>query len=654
MDLKAAYKKPEESFQINRQARNKLSGKYRWILRLHLRKPGKKTVNDYFYDLPLDEKSVILSGLGREAKGNLQYLLDVLNQSEDFDGWKVYIRTTGETDGSVNAMIRDKGWSRTETVPKGFDIKLETCKYLITESYFPYQFTKRYGQVVINTWHGTPLKKIGLLKEGNRCHKSGLQQKNFLCSDYLLYPNTFTRDVMWRSYKITHLLTGKALMMGYPRTAGMLKVTDEEKAALKSMLAPAGEKIYAYMPTFRGHWGKKKSVKRDREFLDYMDSALGNDEILYVHLHHHYHESDMLDFSRYSHIRNFPEDVDSYSLMTVTDALISDYSSVFVDYLILNKHVVLYIDDYDEYNRRQGLNIDIRELSLDMAFSREDVIRLLRKESAAEGASSGGLSHDSSEEGTAGSSSDKTDISEWYRYDAADNPEKLCGILLGRTDGLELQDIPRTDAKKVLIYTDGFYPGHETDMLKELTAVDSGWNDNTEVYVGCDDAKTTENVGTAYPELYNMDLIASDDTQPLSSIGSAVLDLYKSGKIRFKTAMEYLIHEYGLAPLRMYGGTRFDMVCIFDTDDPETVISLALSPAKQKALFFSDRMADKLLGGDRFLKDAVGFACRYCGLLVYTGSGSIPEAVLDAVPESMRNSIVRSDSADNLKKIIHI
>ena len=89
------------------------------------------------------------------------------------------------------------------------------------------------------------------------------------------------------------------------------------------------------MPTFRGYLDDEETIKREKEFLSFLDEKLTDDQILYVNLHHHISQG--LDCSEFKHIHTFPPLIDSYELLTATDALISDYSSVFFDYLVLGK-----------------------------------------------------------------------------------------------------------------------------------------------------------------------------------------------------------------------------------------------------------------------------------------------------------------------------
>ena len=172
----------------------------------------KKNEFDYYFSESVLDKTIFISGLGRSVRGSMQYLLNELNSNDLYKDYTIYVRTAKSTDAVVRDYIEQNGWTRTKAVSKGFARYMESCKYLITESYFPYTWIRRPGQVMIDLWHGTPLKRLGVLKSGDKCHKTAIQQKNFLSADYLLYPNDFTRDVMWRSYGITSLLSAKAVI----------------------------------------------------------------------------------------------------------------------------------------------------------------------------------------------------------------------------------------------------------------------------------------------------------------------------------------------------------------------------------------------------------------------------------------------------------
>ena len=568
-------------------SRASLKRRYRLLLKLFGKTPEPKTEPDFYYDDPVQEKTVLISGLGRSVRGSMQYLLNELNSNEDFWDYEIFVRVSKATEETVKGYIAENGWTRTKTVRKGFAKKMETCKYLITESYFPHTWIKRPEQVMIDLWHGTPLKTLGVFKSGDRCHRNAKQQKNFLSADYLLYPNEFTRRIMWDSYRITPLLSAKALMMGYPRTAGILKAMDAGTSSLQRILAPEGQHIYAYMPTFRDQLSDEETIERETSFLNYMDENLRDDQILYVNLHHAVKAG--LDFSHYKHIKAFPPLTDSYNLLAVAEALISDYSSVFFDYMVTKRHIILYIEDLESYLEHHGLNMDIETLPFDLARTGEDVIRMLNA----------GKQYDDSEF-----------YAEMCAHDAPDNPEKLCRLFLGEEKGLCLEEMPHTDKRKVIMYTDYCAAGKDTDRLWETIRL--GADKGLEIYVGCDEDLVNDDKTGAYPMLHDTDLVASRHELTFSSIGKPLRELYLEGRIPFSVAFGYLKYEYALTARRFYGDAALDTVCIYDTVDPDLVLGLSLADVDNKVLFISDRMAEELAKGNRFLKDAVRTAAQYC------------------------------------------
>src|SRR5699024_56794 len=95
---------------------------------------------------------------------------------------------------------------------------------ILNNSTFPPYFTKKESQVYINTWHGTPLKAMGLDVEDSLLSSQNII-KNFLSSDILLSPNPHTSEVFKRAYKLEGLYNGNLLEIGYPRTDLTIKST---------------------------------------------------------------------------------------------------------------------------------------------------------------------------------------------------------------------------------------------------------------------------------------------------------------------------------------------------------------------------------------------------------------------------------------------
>ncbi|MCD7956830.1 MAG: CDP-glycerol glycerophosphotransferase family protein [Lachnospiraceae bacterium] len=543
------------------------------------------TVNDFYYGEKLRDRTVLLVGLGKNVRGSMQYILNELNSSEAFVGFHIYVRTSDETDLLVRNFIEENHWDRTSTVPdaKKYSSLLETAKYLITEVYFPEGWVKRPGQIYINIWHGTPLKKLGLSKNFKNAHKNGVVQKNFIDADYLLYPNQYTREKMLKSYQVTQLTNAKLLMLGYPRTGGMLAATESDKEKVRRRLAPDQKKLYVYMPTFRDYLSTEASIAQSKTLLDYLEAGLSGEQILYVNLHHKINGS--INYDSYKRIRPFPPDVDSYQIMAASDALISDYSSVFFDYLALRKQIVLYVPDYERYRKERGMYMGLEELPFDQAKTPAQVLEALNR----------GKQYD-----------DGAAFREFCTYDTPWNAKNLCQLLLGNETGLQLETVGQNRLPKVLIHSEWMTAGRETELLEELTHLYD--REQYGIYFSCNQVLNVKESG-AYPMLFENPVIGSEGKLHMSSIGKIVKEQYLSGANSFQDAMRYLRYDYALLPKRMFGNARFDVVMIYDCDDPEKILGFSEMRATLM-LFLQDSVLDKIAAGESFLKDAVCYAAK--------------------------------------------
>ncbi len=530
-------------------------------------------------------RTILMLGLGKTVRGNLQYLLNELNTDEAYSGFQVYVRTSRETDQPVLTLIGQNGWVRTKTVPDDnrYAYLLETVEFLLTETYFPDRWVKRPGQVCINIWHGTPLKKIGPAKNSRNCHRNGPSQRNFINADYLLYPNEYTKEKMLVSYRVEPLMRGKSLMMGYPRTGGMLSATEDEIRDIRIKLAVHGEKkIYAFMPTYRGIlMTEEKEAEQISSFLDFMEMNLGKDQILYVNLHHKMELA--VDYTLYEKILPFPSDMDSYLLLAASDALITDYSSVMFDYLALRRQIVLYIPDYDNYRKKRGLFMDITKLPFDQAYTPEEALKFLNS----------------------GKQYDDTAVNEEFcAYDSPENAKKLCRLFLKDETGLILEPPSKHETKKLLVHTEWAPAGSKTDLIAAFA--DSLESTTYEIYFSCNEKIQAKKSG-AYPLFRKFPVIGSSDEPYLTEAGTETKKRYLDGKLSFEKAMEILAKEYSRMTKRMYGEARFQAILIYDCANPERMIGLSES-GLPCILFLHEDIMNKIDGGDVFLQNAVCYA----------------------------------------------
>lgn len=551
---------------------------------------GKRTVTDYYYDSKIVPRRVVLMGLGKNVRGSMQYILNELNHNDAFKDFHIYVKTAKDTEEIVKTYIRQNGWSRTEAVtPDSVYMELiETAQFLLTEVYLTAAWVKKEGQMYINIWHGTPLKKLGLAKNAKGKHKNGIQQSNFIDADYLLYPNDYTKKHMLESYKVADLMPGKVLKLGYPRTGGMLEAAQSDQTELRKMLAPNGEHIYAYMPTWKDYLKVDQVVAESKELLDYLDANLREDQILYVNLHHRV--SDSLDYSQFKRIRQFPPTVDSYKLLALTDALITDYSSVFYDYLALRRQIVLYCADYELYRKKRGTYMDLMELPFDKAVTPEEVLAAINR----------GKTYD-----------DEAAYQEFCAYDSVENAHKLCSLFLGTEDEVVVEAIPKNKKKKVMIYSDALSECTETQWLRK-TAENCAGSDTVELFISCNQDMVNENKDSAYPLLNKVPVIGTTADYFPSAMGCTAKKLYESGKITIGQAMSVWKYDYAAAVRRFLGRAAFDLAVLLDVTDPEKLLSLTFMDQPNKIMIISDLMYKEITeNNNTFLKDALQVSASY-------------------------------------------
>ena len=551
---------------------------------------GKRTVTDYYYDSKIVPGRVVLMGLGKNVRGSMQYILNELNHNDAFKDFHIYVKTAKDTEEIVKTYIRQNGWSRTEAVtPDSVYMELiVSALFLLTEVYLTAAWVKKEGQMYINIWHGTPLKKLGLAKNAKGKHKNGIQQSNFIDADYLLYPNDYTKKHMLESYKVADLMPGQVLKLGYPRTGGMLEAAQSDQTELRKMLAPNGEHIYAYMPTWKDYLKVDQVVAESKELLDYLDANLREDQILYVNLHHRV--SDSLDYSQFKRIRQFPPTVDSYKLLALTDALITDYSSVFYDYLALRRQIVLYCADYELYRKKRGTYMDLMELPFDKAITPEEVLAAINR----------GKTYD-----------DEAAYQEFCAYDSVENAHKLCSLFLGTEDEVVVEAIPKNKKKKVMIYSDALSECTETQWLRK-TAENCAGSDTVELFISCNQDMVNENKDSAYPLLNKVPVIGTTADYFPSAMGRTAKKLYESGKITIGQAMSIWKYDYAAAVRRFLGRAAFDLAVLLDVTDPEKLLSLTFMDQPNKIMIISDLMYKEITeNNNTFLKDALQVSASY-------------------------------------------
>ncbi|SEL21965.1 CDP-glycerol glycerophosphotransferase [Methanobrevibacter gottschalkii] len=250
-------------------------------------------------------------------------------------------------------------------------------KYWVTNGRHPARLTKKHNQVIVSTWHGTPLKRLGL-DIGDVYTKNPNIKKSYIEHgeewDYLISSNKYTSNIL----KSCFAYPRDVLETGYPRNDILYNAGENQINQIKESLnLPNDKKIILYAPTWRDdEFYDSGSIKFTLKLeLDKLKEAIGDKYFILVRTH--YFIADKLDLSEYE---GFALDVSRYEdiaeLYLISDLLITDYSSVFFDFANLKRPILYYTYDLEKYESMlRGFYINIhKEVPGPLLFTTEEVI----------------------------------------------------------------------------------------------------------------------------------------------------------------------------------------------------------------------------------------------------------------------------------------
>ncbi|MEU4576814.1 CDP-glycerol glycerophosphotransferase family protein [Nonomuraea sp. NPDC023979] len=250
---------------------------------------------------------------------------------------------------------------------------LARSRYIVTNAFLPVWFRSREGQVVVQTWHGTPVKHIGNDQAHMRrdpkppvWHRQAAEVRGW---DVLLSQSPWATPVLRKAFGYQ----GEVLESGLPRNDVLTSPDrDELAAAVRERLGLAeGKRVVLYAPTWRDYDRKNAMVKLD---LAKAREALGADHELLVRAHPMQAMPAVPDIAR--DVTTYPDMAD---LLLVADVLVTDYSSVMFDFAVTGRPIVLYGYDLAKYSAKRGIYVDLPEVAPGPVLSTSgEVVEALR------------------------------------------------------------------------------------------------------------------------------------------------------------------------------------------------------------------------------------------------------------------------------------
>ncbi|MDN5789285.1 MAG: CDP-glycerol glycerophosphotransferase family protein [Micrococcales bacterium] len=325
--------------------------------------PAMRRLMWLYQRLPMDRDIIVFeSGLGKQYADSPRYIYEELLRRRD-PRKKVWVY-----DGRL--PVTDHNTITVQRLSPEYYWYLARAKYWVNNQNFPHYMRRRRHGVFIQTWHGTPLKRMQHdLPEIHGRDPGYLQRVTNAMRQWsaLLSPSPYATAAFRRAFRYD----GPVLEVGYPRN-DVLADPDraaESRAAVRRRLGlRADAKTILYAPTFRDdQQGRRRGRFRfDLPFaLEDFAEAFDDNTVLLLRMHVLVDNKITIPPELRKRVMDVSAQGEIQELFLASDVLVTDYSSVFFDYAILHRPIVFYAYDLDRYrDTLRGFYLDYTAESL--------------------------------------------------------------------------------------------------------------------------------------------------------------------------------------------------------------------------------------------------------------------------------------------------
>ena len=315
--------------------------------------------------LPIDEKLVVFSAHSRKYNDSPRALYEYMLSHPEYKDYKIVwgledpehvelpgtaIKVKADTPEYFKYCLKAKYWITCVNIERSLHFKKRRCRYL-------------------NTWHGTPFKHVG--------NDAGVRKDyDFSAIDLFCYASEYEKEIYKRAFNVRE----EALIpTGLPRNDELYRVDVDKIKAIKERLGlPLNKKIILYAPTWRDSTdnGATYSIKPPIDTKKW-EKELGDDFIVLFRTHGYTNK--LLGIKFNDTIRDYSAYPVINDLFVVSDILMSDYSASMADYSILERPILCFAYDYEQYRAERGLYLNYeKEMPSGILRTEEEVLKYIK------------------------------------------------------------------------------------------------------------------------------------------------------------------------------------------------------------------------------------------------------------------------------------
>ncbi|AMK74081.1 MULTISPECIES: glycosyltransferase [Bacillus] len=461
---------------------------------------------------------------------------------------------------------------------------LTKAKYLINNVTFPTYFQKKDEQIYINTWHGTPLKTLGKDMEGPIGQHKNIQ-RNFLHSDYILSPNKFTSEKLIDSHDLEGLYNGEIIEEGYPRMDLTFNTDKEElRKTLENIIElDPHKKIILYAPTWRGEVGSVSNINEELfNHISALNEKIPDDYQLILKVHtllfkYIKHDEQLMN-------KCIPDCIDTNELLSLVDILITDYSSIFFDYMATNKPILYFMYDKEQYLKKRGMYLDVNTLAGPICKTTDELAKCIKEIESVQDRYQ----------------SVYQEMNEVYIKRVGDSTQKIVDIIFkGKQEQSDcVFDVKEPHKKNILIYCGGFLNnGITSSAINLLNNIDYEKYNVIVIDKGNYDKESSYNISRINEKAKRV--------YRVGSMNLTIKDWYLHGLMNKRGYTEELAKRkpeeiFKREINRMLGNARIDIAVDFSGYVPFWTMVMSLGEFPQKSIYqHNDMLAEtnKIING---------------------------------------------------------
>lgn len=252
------------------------------------------------------------------------------------------------------------------------------CRLWVFNDTLPLGVYKRKKQIYVQTYHGDRVPKK-ILYDQNNTVVNNYRTNKFVINE----PKTMTYGIAGselgeRVYRTAFRFKGEVINIGMPRNDCLVKLNKQKVVEIKEKLGVSDKKILLYAPTFRDNARKVQVVEFDLKGVrEKLEQKTGEKWIIFIRKHK---ATNALEYTKGDGLIDVSDYNEMAELLMISDMLVSDYSSSVGDFILLNRPILLYQPDYDEYKKEcRDFNFDLKKSGYVVANTMDEIYLIIER-----------------------------------------------------------------------------------------------------------------------------------------------------------------------------------------------------------------------------------------------------------------------------------